>query len=300
MHAVATVLQGIHSPGAHALPLPALHAAVNNFLAMPEPEGWTPGGTGFDTLFEKKSPAAGGPVIECACLARCLGTAPKPNAKEVLQLVPPASVIRRPMRASLQENFHNCSAVSPHSSPASKSQPEALAYAPPKEDPSAQWTTSISAVVREPESPRMPPTPLMPSAAAAVTIPPPPGLTIAKAGQLICEFGASLPQPPPPSPLALAAMDRPTTTPSSGHVHMMDVEHSIGKCKPCIYHANGGCKKDGCTFCHRRHDERQMRRVRPSKNTRRCLDHRAKKLAQMDAAAAGSGQAMLKVCILSF
>jgi len=59
-------------------------------------------------------------------------------------------------------------------------------------------------------------------------------------------------------------------------IHQADtsVEHAAGTCKPCIYQHAGGCRKAGCLFCHLPHNQQQLRRVRPSKCTRRCLQRR--------------------------
>jgi len=64
-----------------------------------------------------------------------------------------------------------------------------------------------------------------------------------------------------------------------------DQVHEEGTCKPCLYFRYGGCqKKSACTFCHLDHDKTFLRKVRPSKRTRACIDRRTRKKA----AAAGS------------
>mmetsp|Transcript_115605 Transcript_115605/g.331945 ORF Transcript_115605/g.331945 Transcript_115605/m.331945 type:complete len:326 (-) Transcript_115605:91-1068(-) len=80
---------------------------------------------------------------------------------------------------------------------------------------------------------------------------------------------------PPPTPLD--ASPRMSIQPAAND------DHAAGTCKPCIYQHAGGCRKDTCAFCHLPHDNRQLRRVRPSKSTRRCLQRRATKTGEGDA-----------------
>eukprot|EP00419_Tripos_fusus_P017361 CAMPEP_0172735596 /NCGR_PEP_ID=MMETSP1074-20121228/112898_1 /TAXON_ID=2916 /ORGANISM="Ceratium fusus, Strain PA161109" /LENGTH=227 /DNA_ID=CAMNT_0013564631 /DNA_START=13 /DNA_END=696 /DNA_ORIENTATION=+ len=51
--------------------------------------------------------------------------------------------------------------------------------------------------------------------------------------------------------------------------------HAQGTCKPCLFHHKGVCfRKSSCALCHLPHDAEQIRHVRPSKNTRQCLEKR--------------------------
>jgi len=48
--------------------------------------------------------------------------------------------------------------------------------------------------------------------------------------------------------------------------------HDQGRCKPCLFMHKGVCnKKLNCQYCHLPHTTSQIRRVHPSKITRRCL-----------------------------
>jgi len=54
------------------------------------------------------------------------------------------------------------------------------------------------------------------------------------------------------------------------------IGHGEANCKPCLFNHKGVCKKErGCQYCHLPHTTSQIRRVHPSKVTRRCLRLRA-------------------------
>jgi len=57
---------------------------------------------------------------------------------------------------------------------------------------------------------------------------------------------------------------------------VIHLAHAQGSCKPCLFWNKGVCfKKSDCAFCHLPHDTAQIRHVRPSKNTRLCLEKRS-------------------------
>mmetsp|Transcript_379 Transcript_379/g.853 ORF Transcript_379/g.853 Transcript_379/m.853 type:complete len:295 (-) Transcript_379:338-1222(-) len=90
----------------------------------------------------------------------------------------------------------------------------------------------------------------------------------------------------PPPGLSSTPDSASTQTPPESQVDRVDSEtlvaHQQGTCKPCIYQHMGGCRKPDCNFCHMEHDPSQLRRVRPSKSTRRCLQRRTTKLGQQE------------------
>lgn len=51
--------------------------------------------------------------------------------------------------------------------------------------------------------------------------------------------------------------------------------HYTNECKPCLFWFYGPCiKEERCTFCHLNHDEKEIRRMRPSKATRNMVRRR--------------------------
>mmetsp|Transcript_6077 Transcript_6077/g.13466 ORF Transcript_6077/g.13466 Transcript_6077/m.13466 type:complete len:447 (-) Transcript_6077:155-1495(-) len=68
-------------------------------------------------------------------------------------------------------------------------------------------------------------------------------------------------------------------------------EHRRGLCKPCLYWYQGLCRKgESCTFCHLTHEEQQIRRVRPSKRTRICLQRRGEPAPPPQSGPSGSSR----------
>lgn len=85
----------------------------------------------------------------------------------------------------------------------------------------------------------------------------------------------------PPMPWNLGGKQQKDTQDGSS----VNTEHVLGTCKPCVFEYRGVCRKPACTFCHFGHSASEIRRVHPSKSTRRCLRRRTRQWAEENAGA---------------